>query len=52
MAFKEMSYREFRAQVEAFKTLLNSSRKGHIELFILDIINEYAPKFMHYSHSK
>ena len=25
MAFKEMSYREFRARVEALKTLLNSS---------------------------
>jgi hypothetical protein len=48
MSFTEISYREFRARVEALKTLLNSSRKGHIELFILDIINEYAPNFMHY----
>ena len=48
MSFKEMSYREFRAQVEAFKTLVNSSRKGHIELFILDIIHEYAPNFVQY----
>jgi hypothetical protein len=48
MSFKEMSYREFRAQVEAFKTLLNSSRKCHIGLFILDIINEYPPNFVHY----
>ena len=48
MSFKEMSYREFIAQVEAFKTLVNSSRKGHIELFILDIIHEYAPNFVQY----
>ncbi len=43
-----MSYREFRAQVEAFKMVLSNSRKGHIELFILDIINGYVPNCVHY----
>ena len=45
---KELSYHEFRTQVEAFKTLMSNSRKGHIEMLILELINEYSPNFMHY----
>lgn len=45
---KEMSYKEFREQVEAFKTLLTNAQKGQIEILILDLISEHSPKFMHY----
>jgi hypothetical protein len=45
---KEMSYTEFRAQVDSFKTLLTNAQKGQIEILILDLISEHSPKFMHY----
>nr|WPF46509.1 MAG: hypothetical protein [Lake Baikal virophage 4] len=43
-----MDYAEFKRQVDAFKELLCNAQKGHIELLILDLINEHSPKFMHY----
>lgn len=45
---KPMDYAEFRRQVEAFKELLGFAQKGHVELLILDLINEHSPNFMHY----
>lgn len=43
-----MNYAEFKKKVDAFKTLLMDAQKGHVELLILDLINEYSPNFMHY----
>ena len=45
---KPMDYADFRRQVEAFKELLGFAQKGHVELLILDLINEHSPNFMHY----
>jgi len=45
---KAMDYAEFKQQVDAFKELFSNASKGHIELVILDLINEYSPNFMHY----
>jgi len=43
-----MDYAEFKRQVDAFKELLCNAQKGHMELLILDLINEHSPNFMHY----
>ena len=43
-----MDYAEFKRKVDAFKNLLLDTKKGHIELLILDLINEHSPNFMHY----
>lgn len=43
-----MDYAEFKRKVDAFKALLLDTKKGHIELLILDLINEHSPNFMHY----
>lgn len=43
-----MNYADFKKKVDAFKTLLMDAQKGHVELLILDLINEYSPNFMHY----
>jgi len=45
---KAMNYADFKKKVDAFKTLLMDAQKGHVELLILDLINEYSPNFMHY----
>lgn len=45
---KAMDYAEFKQQVDAFKELFSNASKGHVELVILDLINEYSPNFMHY----
>jgi hypothetical protein len=45
---KPMNYADFKKKVDAFKTLLMDAQKGHVELLILDLINEYSPNFMHY----
>lgn len=43
-----IDYAEFKRKVDAFKALLLDTKKGHIELLILDLINEHSPNFMHY----
>lgn len=45
---KATDYAEFKKKVDAFKTLFADAPKGHVELVILDLINEYSPNFMHY----
>jgi len=45
---KAMDYADFKKQVDAFKELFSHASKGHVELVILDLINEYSPNFMHY----
>ena len=43
-----MDYREFKRKVEEFKTLFGEAKSGHIEMVILDLINEFSPNFMEY----
>jgi hypothetical protein len=43
-----MNYADFKKKVDAFKALLMDAQKGHVELLILDLINEYSPNFMRY----
>lgn len=43
-----IDYAEFKRKVDAFKALLLDTKKGHIELLILDLINEHSPNFMRY----
>lgn len=43
-----MDYREFKRKVEDFKTLFADAKSGHIEMVILDLINEFSPNFMEY----
>jgi len=43
-----MDYADFKKKVDSFKSLLLDTKKGHIELLILDLINEHSPNFMHY----
>lgn len=45
---KAMDYADFKKQVDAFKELFSNASKGHVELVILDLINEFSPNFMHY----
>ena len=43
-----MDYKEFKRKVEEFKTLFGEAKSGHIEMVILDLINEFSPNFMNY----
>jgi hypothetical protein len=43
-----MDYREFKKKVEEFKTLFSDAKPGHIEMVILDLINEFSPNFTSY----
>jgi hypothetical protein len=43
-----MDYKEFKRKVEDFKTLFAEAKSGHIEMVILDLINEFSPNFMEY----
>ena len=43
-----MDYKEFKRKVEEFKTLFGEAKSGHIEMVILDLINEFSPNFMEY----
>jgi len=43
-----MDYKEFKRKVEEFKTLFAEAKSGHIEMVILDLINEFSPNFMEY----
>jgi hypothetical protein len=43
-----MEYKEFKRKVEEFKTLFGEAKSGHIEMVILDLINEFSPNFMNY----
>ena len=43
-----MDYKEFKRKVEDFKTLFGEAKSGHIEMVILDLINEFSPNFMEY----
>lgn len=43
-----MDYRAFKAEVEKFKSLFAGAKSGHVEMVILDLINEFSPNFMEY----
>jgi hypothetical protein len=43
-----MDYKEFKRKVEDFKSLFADAKSGHIEMVILDLINEFSPNFMEY----
>ena len=43
-----MDYKEFKRKVEEFKSLFAEAKSGHIEMVILDLINEFSPNFMEY----
>jgi hypothetical protein len=43
-----MDYKEFKRKVEEFKSLFADAKSGHIEMVILDLINEFSPNFMEY----
>jgi hypothetical protein len=44
----EISYNDFRLKVDSFKSLIKDAKKGNVELFILELINEFSPKFVWY----
>ena len=43
-----MDYRDFKKKVEDFKEIFAHAKSGHIEMVILDLINEFSPNFMEY----
>jgi hypothetical protein len=40
-----MDYREFKKKVEDFKEIFAHAKSGHIEMVILDLINEFSFTF-------
>ena len=40
--------RGYKRKVEDFKSLFADAKSGHIEMVILDLINEFSPNFMEY----